>query len=138
MYEFKISCKQRVLDPEEGQQKLAELNAALNNISPATGAGMFQTRIDGVNLHVNPFPAWIDGVFKKCLPGVKFDDVNWAYCIRDEEESPLRKHETWFHQVFIPWVKTQPDATKMSAFTDTLVINVTDMCLEDLTGLSGF
>jgi hypothetical protein len=103
---FQISIC-RVLTPEEGQLRLAEIHAQAR----AQGiSGIGYVRAGQANVSENPFPQWLTEQIKNNSPGIKFDEVNFFFHCEFESLEEAQHLEQWIRGSLTQWAER--DAAK--------------------------
>ncbi len=93
MYDLQISIE-RVLTPEEGQEKLKQLGAAIKD-----STGWTKVVVPGANVHENPFPEWLNKLINDGIPEVKFDDINYIFHRRFDKVDEGLAYIKWLEEL---------------------------------------
>jgi hypothetical protein len=128
MYDFQVMMQPRLLTPEQGQEKLAQMLEEIKRNEATAAVGVNTLKMDGVNVHSNPFPNWLHDWIRR-VPGMQFDTINfmfWKRCSTREEAEALRQ---WVNNLK-NWARAN-DQQKFADF-ERLVVNIMDVSADEI------
>ena len=140
MYALSITVKPRgviagevnsLKSVQQGQERLEELNESVAKDNMGIGV----IKVENVNVFTNPFPDWFDELIRHMLThelrvSFKFDDINYAYMIMDEDQAKLQKVQNWFYTVYLNWEIKQANPARIE-FSKHVEVKIMDTCTPD-------
>jgi hypothetical protein len=109
---------QRVISPQEGQQKLEEIHNQIKQNAPA--ASWAPIKIAGVSRFEDPFAPWLKDILLKA--GLQYDDFNFSFA----KSCDLREGQAllvWFEQIRA-WASQSPDWVEYMKFITARLLDL--------------
>jgi hypothetical protein len=101
---FQISIS-RVLTPEEGQVRLAEIHTQAQRQAVS---GLGYVHVAGATVYENPFPVWLTEQLRGNIPGLLFDEVNFLFHRLFETQEEAQHYERWIRENLARWASADP------------------------------